>query len=398
MNEQRLTEYAQLIQQLLECPEGEELDILQNHLHLIDAGLIAEMQQYAQHLAEAGQKNNAQWLLNMAEKLTEWLNQSQKPVPVKSYITLVLQLIAAGLEDWGNLTPIYQVLDNNLHLLDENLARILPQYASFMVKEPYTDSIVASIENLSVGIYEFPRGDRKAQIEIAIAGYLFVLSNRQENTQYWAQTQNNLASAYINRIRGERAENLENAIAAFHLALSVYTKQDFPMNWATTQNNLATAYRNRIRGERAENLENAIAAYHLALSVRKPDTLPADCLQTARNLANLASKQENYQLAIDNYEMAITAIEQSRDWIPDEIARQEILRKNIYVYENMIQACVNAEQYDKALETVERFRCRRLLDLILTKDLYKNGEVPEDIRKLEAEMEEKQGEKETSLS
>ncbi len=121
--------------------------------------------------------------------------------------------------------------------------------------------------------------------------------------------------------------------------------------------------------------------------MREPETLPADCLQTARNLADLASKQKNWQLAINNYQTAITPIEQSRDWIPDEIARQKIWRDNIYVYENMIQACVNAEQYDKALETVERFRCRPLLDLILTKDLYKKCEVPEDIRELEAEME-----------
>ncbi|MGB3509942.1 MAG: CHAT domain-containing protein, partial [Microcoleaceae cyanobacterium] len=175
-------------------------------------------------------------------------------------------------------------------------------------------------------------------------------------------------------------------------ALRVYTESAYPQDWAMTQNNLANAYYSRIKGETADNIETAIACSEAALRVAKPDTLPADCLQTARNLANFASKQENYQLAINNYELAITAIEQSRDWIPDEIARQEILRDNIYVYESMIQACVNAEQYDKALETVERFRCRRLLDLILTKDLYKNGEVPDDIRKLEAEMEEKQRE------
>ena len=74
------------------------------------------------------------------------------------------------------------------------------------------------------------------------------------------------------------------------------------------------------------------------------------------------------------------------------MARQEILRNNIPVYENMVQACVNTQQYDKALETVERFRCRRLLDLILTKDFYKDREVPEDIRNLEAQMEDKQRE------
>jgi hypothetical protein len=35
----------------------------------------------------------------------------------------------------------------------------------------------------------------------------------------------------------------------------------FPENWAMTQNNLGLPTGNRIRGERADNLEQAIAAY-----------------------------------------------------------------------------------------------------------------------------------------
>ena len=41
-------------------------------------------------------------------------------------------------------------------------------------------------------------------------------------------TQNNLGNAYCDRIRGERAENLEQAIAAYQQALEVYTRQAFP--------------------------------------------------------------------------------------------------------------------------------------------------------------------------
>ncbi|NES75196.1 MULTISPECIES: CHAT domain-containing protein [unclassified Okeania] len=351
MNEQRLTAYAQIIQQLLECSEDRKADLLQNHQDLIDKEFITFMQQYAQYLAEAGNKNNARRLMNMAQKLTQRLNQSQNPV---SYTTLLQQLLQAESEvraGKANKSIVYQILDNNRHLLNENLAHILPQYASDLITNnspETTDTTVALIKNLSFHIWQFPRGNRKAQIEIAISGYLFTLSHHEENTKDWAMIQGNLGSAY--------------------------------------------SYSSRIKGNAAENIESAIAYFQAALRVRKPETLPAHCLRTAYNLANFASTQKNYQLAIDNYEIAIAAIEQSRDWIPDEIARQEILRKNIYVYENMIQASVNAQQYDKALETLERFRCRRLLDLILTKDLYKNGEVPEDIRKLEAEMEEKQRE------
>ncbi|NES03635.1 MAG: tetratricopeptide repeat protein, partial [Okeania sp. SIO2F4] len=316
MNEQRLTEYAQLIQQLLECPEGEELDILQNHLHLIDAGLIAVMEQYAEYLAEAGQKNNDQWLLNMAEKLTEWLNQSQNSVSEESYNTLLQQLLEAELKVYkgeADESIVYHILDNNRHLLDENLAHILPKYASDLINKfpEDTDIIVALIENLSLHIYQFPRGDRKAQIEIAIAGYLFTLSHRQENTEDWAMTQNNLGLAYSYRIRGDRAENLESAIAGYHLALEVSTKEDFPMNWARTQNNLGLAYSNRIRGDRAENLESAIAGYHLALEVYTKEDFPMDWATTQNNLATAYSdrirgeRAQNLENAIAAYHLAL---------------------------------------------------------------------------------------------
>ncbi|NEO53292.1 MAG: tetratricopeptide repeat protein [Okeania sp. SIO3B5] len=279
----------------------------------------------------------------------------------------------------------------------ENLENAIATYhlaLSVRTKEDFPMDWAVIQNNLATAYGERIRGDKAENLEDAIATLRLALSVRtkEDFPIDWAVIQNNLGNANLYRIRGDKAENLENAITTYHLALEVYTKEDFPMDWATTQNNLGETYRNRIRGDQVENLENAMACYQAALRVAKPDTLPILCLTTSRNLASLASKQKDYQLAINNYEIAIAAIEQSRDWIPNETARQEILRNYMFVYENMIQACVNAEQYDKALETVERFRCRRLLDLILTKDLYKNGEVPEDILKLEAEMEEKQRE------
>jgi hypothetical protein len=40
-----------------------------------------------------------------------------------------------------------------------------------------------------------------------------------------------------------------------------------------TQNNLGNAYSDRIRGEKAENIEMAIASYTAALDVRTRDSL-----------------------------------------------------------------------------------------------------------------------------
>ena len=67
-------------------------------------------------------------------------------------------------------------------------------------------------------------------------------------------------------IKGDKAENMEKAIAAYKKALQVRTYEDIPHDWADTQNNLGIAYRERISGDRAENLEMAIFAYKEALA------------------------------------------------------------------------------------------------------------------------------------
>ncbi|MGD1698823.1 CHAT domain-containing protein [Dapis sp. BLCC M229] len=330
MNEQRLTAYAQLIEQLLECPQGKEPDILQNHQHLIDEGLIAVMQQYAQHLAEAGNENSARRLLNMAQQLTQWLNQSPKSISEESYITLLQQLLQAEFKIYdgeANKSIVYHILNNNRHLLNENLAHILPQYASYLIANnppETTDTTVALIVNLSFHILDFPRGDRKAQIEIAIAGYLFTLSHHEENTKDWAKTQNSLGSAYRQRIKGKKAENIESAIACCQAALRVFTESNYPQDWAKTQNNLGSAYRQRIKGNTADNIESAIAYYQAALRVRTFSDYPEDwamtqdCLGIAYYYSRIKGKKaDNIETAIAYHQAALrvrTFSDYPEDW------------------------------------------------------------------------------------
>jgi tetratricopeptide (TPR) repeat protein len=143
---------------------------------------------------------------------------------------------------------------------------------------------------------------------------------RQAYPEQWAATQNNLGNAYRNRIRGERAENLEQAILHYQQALEVYTRQAYPEQWAATQNNLGNAYLERIRGERAENLEQAIFHYQQALEVYTRQAYPVECRRTARNLGNLAFEQGDWQLACTAYTEA---------WLAQEILwRSTSLRPN----------------------------------------------------------------------
>ena len=86
-----------------------------------------------------------------------------------------------------------------------------------------------------------------------------------------------LGGSVRERTRGERADNIESAIACYQAALRVRTEAALPVDWAATQNNLGNAYSDRIRGERADNLESAIACYQAALRVYTETALPEDC-------------------------------------------------------------------------------------------------------------------------
>ncbi|MGD1702808.1 CHAT domain-containing protein [Dapis sp. BLCC M229] len=226
-------------------------------------------------------------------------------------------------------------------------------------------------------------GDRNKNLELAITKFQLALSvhTKQDFPYNWARTQNNLGNAYCEKTT-DKSENLKNAITAYQQALEVYTKQYFPIDWATTQNNLGTAYAayaETIGDNKAENLENAIAAFEQALEVRTLNANPIEHLTTSRNLGNLHFNEGNWKPAIPAYEKAITAVELSRSWSKDDDRRQQILAESIDVYQNIIQCFINLKQYEKAVEYAERSRSRMVAELMASKDLYPNAEIPQHL-------------------
>ena len=157
------------------------------------------------------------------------------------------------------------------------------------------------------------KGETAENLELAIAAYENALEvyTKEVFPNDWADTQNHLGNAYRERIKGETAENLELAIAAYENALEVYTKEVFPNDWADTQNNLGTAYSKRIKGDTAENLKLAIAAYKNALEVRSKETFPNDWAMIQNNLGTAyfdrikGNTAENLELAITAYKNAL---------------------------------------------------------------------------------------------
>ena len=91
----------------------------------------------------------------------------------------------------------------------------------------------------------------------------------------------------MNRKRGERAQNIDQAISHFRHALQVYTLQAFPVNWAATQVYLGSAYQDRIRGERAENIDRVIGHFQQALEVFTHDDYTEQWTKIQEGLATV---------------------------------------------------------------------------------------------------------------
>src|ERR671932_1594040 len=257
----------------------------------------------------------------------------------------------------------------------ENIERAIAFYEAALqvcTRPAFPEYWAMTQNNLGEAYRNRIKGDRGENLERAIAFYEAALQiyTRPAFPEDWAMTQNNLANAYLYRIKGDRGENLERAIAFYEAALQVYTRPAFPQNWATTQNNLAIAYSDRIKGDRGENLERAIKCHKAALQVRTPTTLPLDCLQTGRNLGNLGFDESLWETAIFGYEKAIEAVEQSREWVTSQSRKRQIIEENLNIYEKMMQSCINHQQYDKALQTIERSKSRYLVELFTTSEIY----------------------------
>ena len=143
------------------------------------------------------------------------------------------------------------------------------------------------------------RGDRADNRERAIAAHEAALTiyRKEQHPIEWAKAQTNLANAYSRRIRGERGENLERAIAGYEAALTGFTRERIPMEWAKVQNNLGSTYSERVRGSRMENLRKAVDAFEASLTVRTRDAEPHEHLATAKGLGEVALEQRDWTKA-----------------------------------------------------------------------------------------------------
>ncbi len=232
-----------------------------------------------------------------------------KKQTIEDYLNFLIEVLQATIESEAKYELVVPLLHANIDKLDDKFTQYLRDWATtkLILEMPdKAEEIGILIGDFSDIIRELLIGNRAINLEIAIAGYEIAIQviSREESGEEWARFQNNLGIAYFKRIRGDISANLELAIACYEKALQVYTPDNFIEDWAMVQQNLGNAYRERIQDERAENLEQAIACYENALQIYSPKNSPQSWAITQSNLGNAYWKRifgdhaENIERAI----------------------------------------------------------------------------------------------------
>jgi CHAT domain-containing protein/adenosine/AMP kinase len=341
MNPQRQQAYFNLIQSLLSYPSSQEPQIFSANHDLLDTGLLQAMktviQVFSQRRSEKA-ANLANRLTYLANQLEEALNSdiiasqqsNRKKVTEEDSqaVNFLMKVLEAMQYSNGSPEIVYPLLAANTNKLDNIFTKNLQHWMTSFIKQAEADvakSTAEIIGNFGTLIAQFPLGDKANNMEIAIACYETIMQvfTHEAFPQDWASTQHNLGNAYRERIKGDKADNIESAILYCQAALQILTRQAFPQQWAMTQISLGAAYIERIKENTSKNIESAISYFQAALQVLTRQALPQQWAMAQINLANAYNKRieedkaENIENVISYFQAALqvlTRLSSPQEW------------------------------------------------------------------------------------
>src|SRR4028119_2005766 len=126
MDEQRIAAYLHLIQEFLECPNGEEDDILNANRELVDADFVQVVEAVAADMAAKGD-TNAGWLQNLAAHLANYIGNTATP---EEYFNFLMEVLQATSESDVNPQVVSPILQQNIDKLNLRFAEILQAWAT----------------------------------------------------------------------------------------------------------------------------------------------------------------------------------------------------------------------------------------------------------------------------
>lgn len=176
----------------------------------------------------------------------------------------------------------------------------------------------------------------------------------------------NLGNAYSDSLREGRPVpvNQEKAIEHYSRALDFYTRQDYPARWADTHNNLAVTYLERLHKDRAENVKEAIHHFSEALKVCTPDTFSVSTRRAARNLGNLHSEERHWREAVASYRIALQATEELYQASLLRRSKEAELGQTADLYRRAAYAFARNDNLKGAVVALEQGRARLLAEAL----------------------------------
>ena len=264
-----------LIQKILENTQGSEAEVVRNNPDLIDPELIERV---ASILEQQKNSQGAELLRGLitprhqqktkaTANLTENSVTVSQPIEISSFLEVsvpvpepvqlpdppndiepiievpvptnqemekfICQLLRVTFESKGNEEVVHNFFRENLHLLNDKLPDVLRNW--WLSKFTSLDQdkkleLAHRILAISSLIRKFEGGSRANNLEIALTGYQIIapVFTEAEYPEQWAITQNFLGLTYLERVQGNRLENLKQAIACFTAALCFYSQEQFP--------------------------------------------------------------------------------------------------------------------------------------------------------------------------
>lgn len=278
----------------------------------------------------------------------------------------------------------------------ENLERSIAACETLLAagsREEFPDDWAMAQMNLGISYTARRLGDRGENLERAIAAYEAALPVFESGkargdswaVEQWAATQSNLASAYGGRVHGDRAGNLERAIAACQAALTVFTRASYPGRWAGLMMNLGNLLKERMLGDPAENLRRAAAALEVSLMVVGT---PEERRAAAESLGRLEAGLGHWDKAYAAFRAALEAAERLYvTGVTEEDKRAEI-EAHAGLYQRMVEACLRQDppRNREAFLYAEEGRSRLLRDQLGTLALPAPPSVPAGLLESEARL------------
>jgi CHAT domain-containing protein/tetratricopeptide (TPR) repeat protein len=182
----------------------------------------------------------------------------------------------------------------------------------------------------------------------------------------WAHTQYLLGGAFLDRQRGDRAENAEKAILYLQRALGASSVYTYPYGWAQIQMLLGLAFVTRDRGDQTENAEETIRCYRRALEVFTPQAHPERCGVAATSLANILYGERRFSEARVAYVTAHEAVEMQRNDTLREGTQRGLSQETAGLYAHLVHCCLIEGDEEAAFKYAVAGKGQAFVNLLAT--------------------------------